>query len=81
MWECKLCRRLLEEDDETCWSCNGKRAEVELVKEKKVGEENIIEMSRPDKKAWECKVCRRLLDDSDAECWSCGGKRADVELK
>jgi hypothetical protein len=28
MWECKKCRRELEDEDLTCWSCGGKREEV-----------------------------------------------------
>lgn len=81
MWECRLCRRMLDDKDETCWSCGGKRADVELLKERKVEEDNIIDISHRDDNHWECKNCRRLLTDKDDECWSCGGKRADVELK
>ena len=81
MWECRLCRRLLDDEDKMCWCCGGKRADVELVKEKKVEEDNIIDMSYRDENNWECKNCRRLLTNKDDECWSCGGKRADVESK
>lgn len=28
MWECKKCRRELEDEDLTCWSCGGRREEV-----------------------------------------------------
>ena len=81
MWECKLCRRLLDQEDKTCWSCDGKRKDVELLKDRVVEADNIIEMSQQDKNAWECKICRRLLDRKDKTCWSCDGKREDVELK
>ena len=81
MWECRLCRRLLDDQDKTCWSCGGKRAAVELLKQSKGEEDNVIDMSHRDGKTWECKACRRLLEARDKECWSCGGKRADVELK
>jgi hypothetical protein len=28
MWECKKCRRELEDEDLTCWSCGGRREDV-----------------------------------------------------
>jgi len=30
-WECRLCRRILEESDTSCWSCGGTRKDVELT--------------------------------------------------
>lgn len=81
MWECRLCRRFLDDEDETCWSCGGLRTAVELIKEKKPQDDDIIEITPQHVKTWECKTCRRLLDDGDEECWSCGSKRTDVESK
>lgn len=36
MWECKICRREIEAGDTTCWSCGGKKGDVELVEDKNV---------------------------------------------
>jgi hypothetical protein len=33
MWECKICRRILEDEDLTCWSCGGKREDVGLTQD------------------------------------------------
>jgi hypothetical protein len=33
MWECKICRRILEDEDLTCWSCGGKREDVALTQD------------------------------------------------
>jgi len=30
MWECKICSRVSEDADITCWSCGGKKEDVEL---------------------------------------------------
>jgi hypothetical protein len=33
MWECKVCRRVLDDEDLTCWSCRGKREDVEFIQD------------------------------------------------
>ena len=30
-WECRICNRILENDDEICWSCRGDRKNVEKI--------------------------------------------------
>ena len=78
MWECKICRRLLEEEEGTCWSCSGLREHVEIVQ---------IEVEKPREEqpgddsrhfTWECSICRRLLEEEDQSCWSCGSPRPGV---
>ncbi|MCI0470274.1 MAG: hypothetical protein L0Y73_01290 [Candidatus Aminicenantes bacterium] len=81
MWECRMCRRSLDDEDETCWSCGGLRTAVELIKEQKPQDEDSDEIIPQPGKTWECKICRRMLDDSDEECWSCGSKRTDAAAK
>ena len=75
MWECRICRRILEEEDETCWSCSGLREHVE----KEAITSNTVQTGESDEDnrqfTWECSICRRLLEDEDKSCWSCGSSR------
>lgn len=80
MWECRLCKRVHEDDDDQCWSCGGHRAHVEISPEKEKEAERVIGIEQGKEDIWECRVCRRLLEGTDTACWSCGGKRTDVEI-
>jgi len=79
MWECKICRRLLEEEDETCWSCSSLREQVEItqIATEELGEEQPGDDERHF--TWECSICRRLLEEEDETCWSCGSPRPGVD--
>jgi len=80
MWECRLCMRFHEDDDEQCWSCGGNRAQVENSPGKGKDEAGVIGIEQGKEDTWECRLCHRLLEGTDTACWSCGGKRTDIEL-
>ena len=54
MWECKKCRRELEDEDLTCWSCGSKREDVGLTldRDETAKADESFEESRAD---WESR--------------------------
>jgi len=69
MWECKKCRRELEDEDLTCWSCGGGREDVGTAVEPSETayagedvEESPADWEPPDDEAPDTEPAKKLKD-------------------
>jgi hypothetical protein len=69
MWECKKCRRELEDEDLTCWSCGGRREDVgstlapgETAKVSAPVEESPADWESPDDESRDTEISKKLRD-------------------